>query len=124
VIGWLTRLVVVLGTVAVVAFDAISIGITSVTLSDHGHRAAREGAEAWQMTADVQRAYDAALRTAQESNDANEVLTEDFTIAATGVVTLTIVRTPSTLLAQHIGPLRERLTMTRTESGSTYDGTG
>jgi hypothetical protein len=116
VLGWLTKLVVVLSVLGLVAFDALSIGVASLSLADDGRAAAREASSVWLNTGRVQPTYDAAVLSARGGDPGNDVLADTFTIAADGTVTLTIRRTPPTLVAHYVGPLREQLTLSRTES--------
>lgn len=59
VLGWLTRVAAVLLFVGVVAFDLISVGATSMVLSDQARHAAREASSAWQV--DPRTAYSVAV---------------------------------------------------------------
>ena len=101
VIGWLTKIVVVLGIAGLALFDALSIGSTSVSLSDQGQYAAREASEAWQQTDSVQRAYDAAVATAVSQNPLNTVDPKSFRIDADDTVHLRIGRTATTIVLHH-----------------------
>lgn len=98
VLGWLTRIVVVLGIAGIGLFDAISIGTTAVNLSDQGSYAAREASEAWQTTQSVQKAYDAAVAAATEQNPANSVDNKSFRIDEDNTVHLRIRREATTLV--------------------------
>jgi hypothetical protein len=98
VLGWLTRIVVVLGIAGIGLFDAISIGTTSVSLTDQGSYAAREASEAWQVTNSVQKAYEAAVAAATEQNPANSVDTKSFRIDSDNTVHLRISREATTLV--------------------------
>jgi hypothetical protein len=98
VLGWLTRIVVVLGLAGIGLFDAISIGTTAVNLSDQGSYAAREASEVWQSTHSVQKAYDAAVEVATEQNPANSIDTGSFRIGEDNTVRLRIRREATTLI--------------------------
>lgn len=124
VLGWLTKLVVVLSALGLVAFDALSVGVASLSLADDGRAAAREASSVWLDTGRVQPTYDAAVRSAQDADPGNDVPADTFTIAADGTVTLTIRRTPPTLIAHRVGPLREQLALSRTESALAMGATG
>lgn len=101
VLGWLTKIVVVLGVAGLVLFDAISLGTTAMNLSDQGSYAAREASEAWQQTGNVQKAYDAAVATATEQNALNVVDPATFRIDEDNTVRLRISRTAATILLQY-----------------------
>jgi hypothetical protein len=98
VLGWLTRVVVILGVAGVFLFDAISLGTTTMTLADQGSHAAREASEVWQLTGDVQLAYDEAVESATEANPLNVVDNTSFRISEDNTVRLTISREATTLV--------------------------
>jgi hypothetical protein len=105
VLGWLTRLVLVLSLVGLVGFDAISIVVAKYTAADRATTAARAAAEACRSSkGDVQKAYDAAYAVALEYDDV--VDTTGFSCAATGAVALTYRHQAATLLVEKIGPIQ------------------
>ena len=101
VIGWLTKIVVVLGVAGLVLFDAISVGSTAVSLSDQGQYAAREASVVWQQTDSVQEAYDAAVAAAVSQNSENVVDPKSFRIDADDTVHLSVGRTATTVVLHH-----------------------
>lgn len=105
VLGWLTKIVVVLAVLGVVAFDAISVGTTHMTLTDTAQHSADKASEVWQRTHDIQKAYDAAVAAAREDNALNEIPTDSFTADPDGTVHLEVRRQAATLVVAHIGPL-------------------
>lgn len=105
-LGWLTRIVVVFAIAGVALFDAISVGTTYVNVSDQGTYAARAGSETWSATKDVQKAYDAAVASADEQDPGNSVDAKTFRIDPDGTVHLRISRTATTLVLYRIGPIK------------------
>jgi hypothetical protein len=103
VMGWLTKIVLVLGIAGLGLFDALSIGSTAVSLSDQGQYAAREASEVWQQTDSVQKSYDAAVATAASQNAQNVVDPESFRIDRDNTVHLRIERTATTIVLHHWG---------------------
>ena len=101
VIGWLTKIVIVLSIAGIGLFDALSIGSTSVSLSDQGQYAAREASEAWQQTESVQSAYDVAVATATSQNAQNTIDPKSFRIDPDDTVHLRIGRTATTIVLHH-----------------------
>lgn len=101
VIGWLTKIVVVLGLAGLVLFDAISMGTTAVSLTDQGQHAAREASDVWQSTQSVQEAYDAAVASAVDQNPANVVDPATFRIDPDNTVHLKVGRTATTIVLRH-----------------------
>lgn len=101
VLGWLTKIAVVLGVAGLGLFDAISVGTTAVNLSDQGAYAAREASEVWQSTGSLQKAYDAAVATATEQNAANSVDPKSFRIDQDNTVHLRVSREATTIVLYH-----------------------
>ncbi len=112
VLGWLTKLTVVLGVVGVLGFDAISLGTTTFTAEDHAQTAARAAADAFASGKDLQKAYDAALAAVVADGDTIEAPT--FAVAPDGAVTLTLHRTASTLLIEKVSPISDWADMSAT----------
>ena len=98
ILGWLTKLVVVLGVAGLFLFDAISLGTTAMNLSDQGSYAARQASEVWQTTNSMQKAYEAAAATATEQNAENVVVAKTFRIDEDNTVRFTIKRTADSIL--------------------------
>ena len=117
VLGWLTRITIVLGIAGLGLFDAISVGTTAVSLSDQGNMAAREASEAWQETDSVQAAYDAAVASAKEANPLNVVSPKTFTIDPDDTVHLTVSRKATTIVLYHWGRTAEWAELTREGRG-------
>jgi hypothetical protein len=104
VIGWLVRLVVVVVLVALVAFDAISVGISRLNGTDDANTVALAAAQVWQQTHNLQSAVDAAEEAVP---DAHETLVpHSLSIDADGTVHLQLRRQARTLVMYRIGPLR------------------
>ncbi|HEX3004434.1 MAG TPA: hypothetical protein VHO27_09480 [Angustibacter sp.] len=106
VLGWLTRLTVVLAIVGVIAFDGISIVTSRLSLEDAGNQAARSASETWESTHDIRAALASAQRTATEANADTTVVSDSLSVDADGTAHLVVTREASTLVARHIGPMR------------------
>lgn len=98
VLGWLTRLTVILAVGGVFLFDAISLGATKATLADQAALTARSASETWQQTKSAQRAFAEAERTASDLNATNHVLVRGFRIDQDGTVHLVLRREASTIV--------------------------
>jgi hypothetical protein len=103
VIGWLTKIVVVVGLAGVVLFDAISIGVSRLAVEDAGALAAREASTDLSRNGDVQRAYAAAVTTASEANPLNEVPAGSFEALPDGSVRLVVAREATTFVVHRVG---------------------
>lgn len=117
VLGWLTKIVVVLGLAGLVLFDAISVGTTAMSLSDQGAYAAREASEVWQQTDSVQKAYDAAVAAATEQNPQTAVDPATFRIDQDNTVHLTVSRTATSILLYRWGRTAEWAELDREAAG-------
>lgn len=117
VLGWLTKLTLVLGGLGLIAFDAISVGTAHLSAADKASTAARAASEVCVSTkGNVQKSYDAAYAVALESNDVID--TEGFSCVADGGVRLTYRREAATLLMSKIGPLEKYTVVTATGEAS------
>ena len=111
VLGWLTKLTVVLALVGLVSFDAISLGVGRLRAEDSAAAAARAAVGAWRDTRDVQRAYEAALA---QTRPEESIAPTSFSVAPDGAVTLTLQHTVTTLVVEKVGPLRSWATSSAT----------
>jgi hypothetical protein len=118
VLGWLTKVTVVLAVLGVFAFDAISLAVGRLQTEDRGNNAARAAVTAYAGTQDVQHAYETALARIAESEPTDTVDPATFSVAQDGTVTLTIEHTAPTMLVDRIGPLRDLATFRVTVSNS------
>ncbi len=112
VLGWLTKLVVVIAAFGVAAFDGLSLGAAHVSASDDANQAAEVARTEWAVTHNVQAAYDAALSSI--TNASEEIPPESFSIDSDGTVHLMLHRTATTFVMQHIGPLEKYTTFSTT----------
>lgn len=106
VLGWLGKLVAVLGVTAVVAFDGLSVAGASLSLEDQAVVAARDASDAFLRMPTAQAAYDAGFASAVGADPTNELRPDDLRISPDRAVTVTLRRTAPTLVLQRIGPLR------------------
>jgi hypothetical protein len=104
VLGWLTKLAVVLGLLALVGFDGISLVQGRFQAADRATTAASEAADDYKSNHDVQKAYNAAVATLT-GNDTIE--TKTFRIDPDGTVTLRLHHVATTLVVGRIGALKK-----------------
>jgi hypothetical protein len=105
VLGWLTKVMLVLTIAGVVLFDGVSVGVARMSAQDDANTAAQAARDSWSSSHDVQVAYAAAV--AAISNPNERVLTHGFTIAPDGTVHLWLRRSATTLVLYRIGPLKK-----------------
>lgn len=103
VLGWLTRLTVIMALVGVALFDAISVGTTSASVADQGSAAALEASVTWNETKNAQKAFDTAVAFATEANAGNELDPRSFSIDPDGTVHLEVSRVAKTLVLYRWG---------------------
>jgi len=104
VLGWLTKLVVVLGVLGLLSFDGIALVRTDFSAADQAGTAASAAADAYKSSHDVQVSYDAAL--ADVAADGDSIETRTFVVGPTGSISLVLHRTAATLWMKDIGPLK------------------
>jgi hypothetical protein len=112
VLGWLTKLVVVLSVTGLIGFDLVSLGTSRLQAEDHAQTAARAAVEAYTGPKDLQAAYDAAL--AEVVADGDSIDTQTFAFTPDGTVTLTLRSTAPTLLVHKVSALRDYTEVQRT----------
>ncbi len=116
VLGWLTRLAVVLAVLGLVVFDGVALVAAHFQAADAASAAARSAAEEFRTTRNVQKAYDAAYAEVAASGDT--VGTTDFVVSPQGAVRLTVHRSAHTLVVHRIGPLRRFAEIDAAASGT------
>jgi hypothetical protein len=105
ILGWLTKIAVLIAIVGVAGFDFISIGSSKLSATDDANSAAVAAVDAWEQSQhDVQLAYNAAVAYADEHG--GRIPPKSFTIASNGTVNLVLVKEATTVAVRHIGPLR------------------
>lgn len=118
VVGWLTRIVVVVGLFGLVLFDAISIGVSRLSVEDAGVLAAREASTDLARTGDLQAAYAAALATVQQANPLNQVPPAGFEALPDGRVRFVVSRDATTFVVHRIGWIEDWAHVEATVTGS------
>jgi hypothetical protein len=113
VIGWLTRIVIVAAIVGVVGYDAVAIAEAKVHASDEADQIAQDAHDTWAATANVNKAYVTAQDEAATNGDS--IVPGGFTIVPkTGLVTVTVQHTATTLLVKHFSFSKHWAVMTGT----------
>ena len=112
VLGWLTRLVVVLGLVGIVGFDLVSYGVARLSATDQAEQVARAGATAWQTGSDVDAAYAEATQVAEDLDPGNVLPPQEFRASRDGGVSVRLDHPVPTLVARHLPWFRDHLVVT------------
>ena len=117
VISWLTKLIVVAALVGVVGFDAISVGVSKMSVSDDASTAVEAASSSWQSSRhNIQFAYQSA-QEALSNPLTEEIPVNSFSIDPDGTVHLTVVKTARTLLLFRVHKLAHYAVVTSTASG-------
>ena len=113
VLGWLTRLAVVLGILGVIGFDVAAVAIANVSAADTAASAARIGVQEYQTSQDAKRAFLASSGYATDRS--LELLEEDFRVnPVNGAVTVTLRKHTETIVFKHIGFLKKKTDISKT----------
>jgi len=118
VLGWLTRLTVVLGLIGVLIFDVISLTVTRLGVADDASAAAIAASHSYQETHSVDRAYEAALESARSTNPGDSITPGSFNINPDGHVSLTVQREAVTVVARYIPSVKDQLVLQAEGSAS------
>jgi hypothetical protein len=102
VMGWLTKLVVVLAVVAVIGFDGVQIGLSTVQLQDQANDAATAARDSYAQRHDVSAALLAAQNSAKGANSQDVVVPGGFSVARDGSVAVTLTRRIHTAVAHYL----------------------
>jgi hypothetical protein len=109
VLGWLTKLMVVMLLVGVVLFDFVAVGVSRMSATDDANTAAQAASQEWEHSHSVQLAFNAAVEAI--SNPSERVLVRGFSISADGSSHLLLRRETTTLVAYRIGALKKYTTV-------------
>lgn len=107
VLGWLTRIVIVLAVFGLIGFEAVAIGVAHVRTQDVAAEAARAGSAQFSRSKDVDRAYEAASGVAAENN--GTIAPEDFMVEEDGTVEVTVHREARSVILRRFGATRRWL---------------
>ena len=100
VLGWLARLVLVLGLLGLVGFEVLSIAVARVSIEDYGQQAAQEAITTFQQTNDQELAYQAAVAVAEEHGA--RIPKRTFSISPDAAVSFDIANTATTLVLYRV----------------------
>jgi hypothetical protein len=102
VLGWLTKLVVALGVVAVIGFDGVEVGLAKVQIQDQANEVAVAARDAYADHHDLNVALKAAETKALEDDPANVIVKGSLVVEPNGTVSLQLTRPIHTVLAHYL----------------------
>jgi Flp pilus assembly protein TadG len=94
IVGYFTKIALVLVVFSVLCFDVVSVGVARVGVEDTARSAAMAAAETYNTSRDA----DYALRIASEYAEEHGTTVTDFSIADDGTVTVRVEKEATTLL--------------------------
>lgn len=105
VTGWLVQMLAVLAVIGLIAFEVISIAVSTVSTDDSAREVARAVRDAYR----VEQSIAQAERTAREVAETQEVVVTSVG-EQDGFLTVEVERQASTLLVHRIGPIEDLAT--------------
>ena len=112
-LGWLTRIALVLAVFGILAFDGIAVAQGHVVVATDADDAALAARDAYGGNQNLKSAYQAALDSLAERGDV--LVPNGFTFdAKTGVFTVTAQRSVDTIVFKYTGVTRDWATMQAT----------
>lgn len=104
--SWLVQMVVVLGVLGLIGYEAISVGLTSLSVDDASREVARAAAGTYR---DAGASLDATATAAAEAARVHDATVTEVAVDGEEL-TVTLERQAPTLLLQRIGPLADLAT--------------
>lgn len=105
VVGWLTKLVVILAVLGIAGFDGLSVVSAHFSGSDDANTAASAAAEDWRFHKNIQTAFDAAQQAITDPSE--KLLTKGFVVDSDGTVHLQLQKKINTLVMKSIPGLKK-----------------
>lgn len=105
-LGWLTKVVISLAVLGLLAFDGLALVTARVSAADHAAYAASAAADEYRASKNLQAAYNAASAVAAKNAETIDAKTF-LVLPADGRVTLTLRKTATTLWLHRVGPLKK-----------------
>ena len=121
-IGWLVRVVLVIGIVGLVLMDGIAVGSARMNVDQDAHDAANAVRDANVRGTSYQQLVGVAEASLLKSSPDDVLVKDSLVIAADGTVTLKVERTATTLVLGKIKPLAKYAQTTATASSTEQHG--
>lgn len=116
VLGWLTKVVIVLAVLGVLSYDGIAIVTANISAADRANTLASEAADQVKGLRDVNKAY--AVISSEAASSGDTILPQDFRVSSDGHVTLVLRREANSIWMIRIAPLRKFLHVRATGEGA------
>jgi hypothetical protein len=102
VLGWLSRVVVILAIVGVLGYDGVTIGLANGRANDQAHDAALAAAADYYVHHNVQTAYQVAVETATTADSGDVIAASTFSVSSAGAVSLRLTHSIHTVVAHYL----------------------
>lgn len=116
VVSTLVKVLLVVGVLAVIGYDSVTMTINSLSLKEDAQAAAQEGHQVLHDRRDPQAAYNAVVRFAKEQG--LTVVPQSFAVSARNTVTVELRREAPVILARYIPRINSYVVATATASAS------
>ncbi len=103
VLGWLTRITLLLALVAVLGYDGIALGVAQMSVRDAANTAASAALDSYHQRGDDTSAYAAAEATLPADE---QVVDGSLTLTSDGEVDLKVHKQVHTLVVKHLPHLK------------------
>lgn len=105
ILGWFVKLTLAIVGIGLLLFDGVSVGVTSMSVSDQAATAAGLGADTWNTTHDVKAAYREALDYVEQHG--GTIPKHGFTIDPDGTVHVRVDKEATTVLLYRTGATKK-----------------
>jgi Tfp pilus assembly protein PilV len=116
VVSTLVKVLLVVGVLAVIGYDSVTMTINSLSLKEDAQAAAQEGHQVLHDRRDPQAAYNAVVRFAKEQG--LTVVPQSFAVSARNTVTVELRREAPVIIARYIPRINSYVVATATASAS------
>ena len=116
VVSTLVKVLLVVGVLAVIGYDSVTMTINSLSLKEDAQAAAQEGHQVLHDRRDPQAAYNAVVRFAKEQG--LTVVPQSFAVSARNTVTVELRREAPVIVARYIPRINSYVVATATASAS------
>jgi hypothetical protein len=122
VLGWLTRITVVLAALGLVGFELLSVAVTRVSAHDIAVQSADAAQSSWAGAKNPALDYQAAAASAESSGAS--IPRRSFVVNSDGSMRFVVDKTATTLVLYRIGPLAHLAHIRYTYVAQSLESTG
>ncbi|MCU1602666.1 MAG: hypothetical protein JWO22_3375 [Frankiales bacterium] len=116
VVGWLTKLALVVAVIGFLGYDGVSIATAHVSASDRANTLASEAADDVRQSHDINKSY--LVIRAEAEAEGDTLAPKDFQVSSNGNVTIILGHKANSLWMDHISAFRHFLSIRATGTGA------